>query len=97
MCLLSVCVISLVLTSKSFELQQTRFKPIYAQRPIKRTLTNSVDPDQTPQNAASDQDLHCLRLLQTFFLKHGNFKNLPDAHSIGKGPSQKAEESTRHK
>ena len=24
------------------------------------TLANSADPDQTPQNAASDQDLHCL-------------------------------------
>ena len=23
-------------------------------------MANSVDPDQTPQNAASDQDLHCL-------------------------------------
>ena len=23
-------------------------------------LTNSADPDQTPQNAASDQGLHCL-------------------------------------
>ena len=27
---------------------------------IKGTLANSVDPDQTPLNAASDQDLHCL-------------------------------------
>ena len=25
-----------------------------------RTLANSADPDQTPQYAASDQDLHCL-------------------------------------
>ena len=24
-----------------------------------QTLANSVDPDQTPQNAASDQGLHC--------------------------------------
>ena len=23
------------------------------------TLANSADPDQMPQNAASDQDLHC--------------------------------------
>ena len=23
--------------------------------------TNSADPDQTPQNAVSDQGLHCLR------------------------------------
>ena len=28
------------------------------------TLATSVDPDQTPQNAASDQDLHCLLKLQ---------------------------------
>ena len=28
------------------------------------TLANSVDPDQMPQNAASDQGLHCLLKLQ---------------------------------
>ena len=28
--------------------------------PINGTLANSVDPDQTPQTAASDQGLHCL-------------------------------------
>ena len=28
------------------------------------TLANSADPDQTPQNAASDQGLHCLLKLQ---------------------------------
>ena len=28
------------------------------------TRANSADPDQTPQNAASDQDLHCLLKLQ---------------------------------
>ena len=27
----------------------------------------SVDPDQMPQNVASDQDLHCLPLNQQFF------------------------------
>ena len=27
---------------------------------------NSVDPDQTPQNAASDQGLHCFPLIQQF-------------------------------
>ena len=32
-----------------------------AWRPIKGTLANSVDPDQTPQNAASDLGLHCLQ------------------------------------
>ena len=28
--------------------------------PIKGTLANSVDPDQMPQNVASDQGLHYL-------------------------------------
>ena len=28
------------------------------------TLADSVDPDQTPQNAASDHGLHCLLKLQ---------------------------------
>ena len=28
------------------------------------TLANSADPDQTPQDAASDQRLHCLLKLQ---------------------------------
>ena len=28
------------------------------------TLTNSADPDQTPQIAASDQGVHCLHKLQ---------------------------------
>ena len=28
------------------------------------TLSNSADPDQMQQNAASDQDLHCLLKLQ---------------------------------
>ena len=29
-------------------------------------MANSVDPDQTPQKAASDQGLHCLPLIQQF-------------------------------
>ena len=28
--------------------------------------TNSVDPDQTPQNAASGQSLHCLPYTQQY-------------------------------
>ena len=32
--------------------------------PYKGTLANSVDPDQTPQNAASDQGQHCLHNIQ---------------------------------
>ena len=35
-------------------------------RPIKGTLANTVDPNQTPQNAASDQGLHCLHWVQKF-------------------------------
>ena len=34
--------------------------PIYAQRSFCGTLANSAEPDQTPQNAASDQVFHCL-------------------------------------
>ena len=30
----------------------------------RRASANSVDPDQMPQNAASDQGLHCLSLIQ---------------------------------
>ena len=33
----------------------------------RHNLTNIVDPDQTPQNAASDQGLHCLPLIQQFY------------------------------
>ena len=36
-------------------------QPIYAWRSINGTLANSPDPDQTPQNAASDQRLHCIK------------------------------------
>ena len=32
----------------------------------KGSLANSVDPDQTPQNAASDRGLHCLHLINEF-------------------------------
>ena len=31
-------------------------------------MANSEDPDQTPQNAASDQGLHCLHQIQEFLL-----------------------------
>ena len=33
----------------------------------KTGLTNSTDPDQTPQNAASDPGLQCLPLIQQFY------------------------------
>ena len=31
-----------------------------------QACANSVDPDQTPQNAASDQGLHCSPLIKHF-------------------------------
>ena len=31
-------------------------------RPLKGQMANSVDPDQTPQNAASDWSLQCLQV-----------------------------------
>ena len=34
----------------------------------KGTLANSGDPDHMPQNAASDQGLHCLHLVKKFVL-----------------------------
>ena len=33
----------------------------------RQTRANSVAPDQTPQNAASDLGLHCLSFIQQFF------------------------------
>ena len=32
----------------------------------RQAFANSVDPDQTPQNAASDQGLHCLPYIQQY-------------------------------
>ena len=31
---------------------------------------NSADPDQTLQNAVSDQGLHCLQIVQQFFFRN---------------------------
>ena len=31
--------------------------------PVKGYLANNADPDRTPQNAASDQGLHCLKIV----------------------------------
>ena len=33
----------------------------------RQACANSVDPDQMPQNAASEQGLHCLPLIQQYF------------------------------
>ena len=35
----------------------------------RQTCTNSVDPDQMPQDAASDLGLHCLPFIQQFLFK----------------------------
>ena len=39
------------------------FEPIVVGKHVKEYLANSADPDQTPQNAASDQGLHCLQIV----------------------------------
>ena len=36
--------------------------------PIKTAMENCVDPDRTPQNATSDQGLHCLHYTKEFLL-----------------------------
>ena len=62
-------------------------------------MANSIDQDQTPQNAISDQSLHCLHRDLKFLKKHDNNKNYPDTPYIGNGPDQrvKLEEFTWHK
>ena len=35
----------------------------------RQVWVNSADPDQMPQNVASDQGLHCLSLIQQFLDK----------------------------
>ena len=37
---------------------------------------NSADPDQTQQNAASDQGLHCSPLSQTFFFHRSTSRKM---------------------
>ena len=69
----------------------------------RQTWTNSVDPDQTPQNAASDQGLHCLPLTQQFsihsrvvntftcskmdLLKRSIWKSIQNLSNLSKFPS----------
>ena len=45
-------------------MNELRKKPKYWDR---QAWANSVDPDQMPQNVASDQGLHCLPLIQHYF------------------------------
>ena len=40
---------------------------IYPKCLDRQACANSVDPDQMPQNVASDQGLHCFSLLQQLF------------------------------
>ena len=42
------------------------FYRMYSDR---QAWANSVDPDETPQNAASHQGLHCFPLIQQFLDK----------------------------
>ena len=44
----------------------------YIDGPCNSSNGNSVDPDQTPQNAASDLSLHCLLKM------HKNFYNIAE-------------------
>ena len=44
-----------------------RRKMPYFTSVLEQTDLSSVHPDQTPENAASDQGLHCLPLTQQFF------------------------------
>ena len=42
------------------------YNRIYRKYSDRQAWANSVHPDETPQNAASHQDLHCLPLIQQF-------------------------------
>ena len=46
------------------------FSPIIVWRPLERVFGKSADPDQTPQNALSDQGLPCLQIVQSFFSRN---------------------------
>ena len=43
-----------------------RSRSIYPEYSDRQVCANSVDPDQTPQNAASDLVLNCLPFIQKF-------------------------------
>ena len=48
------------------------------------TYANSADPDQTPQDAASDQGLHCL-LTENYNKNKIKIENTPDISKFGNG------------
>ena len=52
------------------KVSQRTCQPIVVGRPLKGYLVNSADPDQMPQNAASDQGLHCLQTVYPFFSRN---------------------------
>ena len=49
-----------MLSAEIFSIPSIQSINILAWEPSKGQLANSADPDQTSQNAASDQGLHCL-------------------------------------
>ena len=56
--------------SQSSVKRQHDINSIYSDRQD-LVLANSVDPDQTPQKAASDQDLNCLSLIKQIYALTG--------------------------
>ena len=60
----SFCILY-ILTRMKITYSKTRLNS-FTPSVIKGTLANSVDPDQTPQNTASDQGLQYLHLKQGF-------------------------------
>ena len=46
------------------------------------TVANSADPDQTPQNSVSNQDLHCLFKLQIALMTLHSEKTDPPVLSV---------------
>ena len=67
--ILSGCTCPMVLRGGSRMISEgIRFHRItYSTYPERQARANSADPDQTPQNAASDLGLHCLPLNQKFY------------------------------
>ena len=53
-----------------FRTSKVLSQPFVVGRPLNRELANSADPDQMPQNVASDQGLHCLQIVQQFFSRN---------------------------
>ena len=59
-----ICIkIAPVLSNQYLAFPYVLVYPIVVSRPLKGWLANSAIPDQTPQNAASDQGLHCLQIV----------------------------------